>query len=326
VPTTTWTIYEVPNTYVASGTDPTISGVFSLTVVDDDGDLDASNFADGGTDQILTFDGGAVDAYQFYYDDTITINGGTETIKTFQLRISGVTRSFVMNDTGGSIPGATVGTSFTLDGYASYTAIPYTDLLCFAQGTRILTDKGNRPIELLKVGDLVHTKDHGFQPIRWIGKSSLTTRDLLARPHLRPIIVPASSFARHVPERDLYLSPQHRILLSGWQVELNFGIEEALASAKSIVGRNGIRVDMARREVDYYHFMFDQHEVVYSEGLPTESFLVGDTIEDGMDQAMLDEILELFPELAVGQKDEIASPARPILRRFEVSTLQDIAA
>jgi len=297
-----------------------------MSVSDGDLMLDGTKNADPGSNQIMTVDGQSVSRYNFYFDDTISINGTTETIKTFQLRINGVTRSFVMNDTGTSIPGAGVGTDFTLTSFTDYTPVTYTSLLCFAGGTHILTDKGHKTVERLKVGDLVKTKDHGLQPIRWVGKAELTIRDLIARPHLCPVLIPASSFGRNVPQRDLYVSPQHRVLLGGWQVELNFGIDEVLAPAICLVGKNGIRVDVERRSVDYFHIMFDHHEVIYSEGLATESFLVGDTIQDGMDQAQLHEILELFPELGCGNAADCNEPVRPILRRFEVNTLESFAA
>jgi hypothetical protein len=326
VPTTTITIYEVSNSYVTNGSNTSISGVFQLTITDGDLTLQSSEGSDSGSSQVMTMDGSAVQRYRFYYDDTISINGGTETVKTFQLRINGVMRSFIMNDSGPTIPSATVGTTFNLLGYTNYTNVNYSQLLCFVRGTRILTSKGNRPVENLRIGDLVETKDHGMQPIRWAGKASLSIRDLIAQPHLRPVLIPASSFARNVPARDLYVSPQHRVMLSGWQVELNFGTDEVIAPAASMVGKNGIRIDVDRREVEYFHIMFDRHEMILSEGLATESFLAGATTISGMDKALLDEILELFPELASGAATKAIEPARTILQRFEVNTLKELAA
>ncbi len=326
MPTRTFTIYEVPNDYVATGNSPTISATFTMTVTDDDGSLEATEADDGGTSQVITVDGGGIDDYEFFYDDDITVGGGTETIKTFQLTIGGVTRSFVMNDDGDTIPGAGVGVSFTLNTYATYTPVDYTSLPCFVRGTLIGTADGDRPVEDLKVGDLIETMDQGLQPIRWIGNSPLSLRDLITRPNMRPVIIPASSFGKGYPQRDLHVSPQHRCLLGGWSVELNFGMEQALAPAKSMVGSKGIHVDTACTEVDYFHFMFDRHEVVFSEGLATESFLIGDTIREGMDQMQLQEILELFPELADMKHKKPIPPARPILRQFEVAVLEDLVA
>lgn len=328
MPTRSFTIYEVANSYVSAGTSPTISATFTLQVSDDDGFLNATAADDSGASQTLTFDGGSgtVSSYEFFYNDTVTIAGGSETIKTFQLTIDGVTRSFVMNDTGGTIPGAGVGVPFTLDVYGNYTPIDYNDLPCFTRGTLIQTENGYKAVENLKAGDLIHTADHGLQPIRWIGSSVVTLRDLLALPHLRPVVIPADCFGPARPARDLKVSPQHRIVLTGWQVELQFGTNEAFAPAKSLIGRRGIHTDTDCREVEYYHFMLDQHEVVLSEGLATESFLVGETIRDNMDLAQLEEILELFPELADYDQSKAAIPARPVLKRFEVAALDQLVA
>jgi len=322
----TFTIYEVPNSYVSFGGNPTISGMFTMSVSDDDGFLDATAGADSGTAQGITVDGGAIDSFRFYYDDNISIGGNTETIKTFQLTINGTTRSFVMNDDASTIPGAGVGVGLSLNSYGNYTALDYTSLPCFVRGTRINTPQGDRPIEGLKVGDLVNTLDHGAQPIRWIGSSALTLRELLARPHMRPILIGADSFGAGLPARDLRVSPQHRCLLRGWQVELQFGTDQMLAPAKSLVGRAGVIEDKGSEGVEYFHIMFDSHQIIFSEGLPTESFLVGDTIRDGMDQAQLDEILELFPELATGQDAKVSTPARPVLRSFEVAAIDELVA
>lgn len=322
----TYEIYEVPNSYVESGTAPTISGVFSIEIRDNDKNLDADEAADPGKAQRIYIDGDRVDDYQFFYDDIITINGGTETIKTFQLTIDGTVRSFVMNDSSHNLPGVGVGTSFTLDSYATYTSVPYKDFACFARGARIRTDCGDIAVEDLKLGDLVETMDNGFQPIRWIGSSKLSIRDLITLPHMRPITIAPGSLGPNLPENELRLSPQHRVLLSGWSVQLNFGLDEIFAPAKSIIGRAGVSVDQNCRDVEYFHFMFDNHEVVFSEGLPTESFLVGDTIRNGMDKDQLAEIEQLFPELAKRESGEYIPPARPILRKFEVNSLDALAA
>jgi hypothetical protein len=325
VPTTSVKIYEVPNSYVTSGTSPTISGVFVMTVTDGDLNLDSTEGADPGSSQIITVDGDPVSFYRFYYDDSITINGGSETIKTFQLTIDGTTRSFVMNDDGPNIPGADVGTSFTLDSYSNYTPITYDSVACFAAGTRIETDRGPVPVEMLTVGDVVRTLDCGLQPIRWIGRTALTRRDLLGRPHLAPIRIARGAFGAACPTRDLVVSPQHRVLLSGWPVELAYGEAQVLAPAVALVGRPGVTRETAGDGVTYVHFMFDRHQVVLSEGMPTESFLVGETIRDGMDRDQMAEILELFPDLA-GLSGTTAPAARPILKVREARALAVSAA
>src|SRR3990167_8332598 len=63
------------------------------------------------------------------------------------------------------------------------------DLLCvsFARGTMITLATGvQRPIEALASGDAVLTRDHGAQPIRWIGHTPLRAVGVFA-----PVVITA---------------------------------------------------------------------------------------------------------------------------------------
>ena len=321
MPTRTFTIYEVPNSYVSTGTAPTISGTFTMTVTDDDTTLDATAAADTGTAQSITVNGGPIDSFHFFYNDNISIAGGTQTVKTFQLTIGGTTRSFVMNDTASTIPGAGTGVGFSLNSYAGYTPLTYSSLPCFTRGTRIRTPYGECPIEDIKVGALVLTEDDGYQPVRWIGSTALSERDLIARNEMRPIRIEKGALGDGMPHRNLRVSPQHRVLMGGWQVALHFGHDQVLAPAKSLTNRRGVAIDETCKSVEYFHMMFDRHHVVYSEGLATESFLVGDTIRDSTDQAQLHEMLTLLPDLAHESHGVATVPARPILKSYEAGLL-----
>ncbi len=331
MPNRTFNIYEVPNSYVNFGTgpnggNPTISGVFKMNVVDNNGKLQATP-GSAGSGQVISLNGAPVDSYKFFYNDTISLNGSTTSVKTFQLTINGNTHSYIMNTSTNSLPaGIGAGSSYSLTTYNDYTPLKYQNVACFGKDTLIETKTGPRPVQDLAVGDLVRTMDHGYQAIRWIGGTRLSLRDLIRRPELRPVFVPANSLGTGLPARDLTVSPQHRLMLGGWEVQLNFALDQVLAPAVSLCGKSGIHVDQACTEVEYFHFMFDHHEVVFSEGLPSESFLVGDTIRDGMDQAQLEEILTLFPELATRKNREAITPARPILKTFEARTLGCLVA
>ena len=83
------------------------------------------------------------------------------------------------------------------------------NFLCFAQGTWVTTPSGQVPIEELAAGDMVVTMDHGPQPIRWIGSSKRP-----ATGNMAPILIRKGALGN---TRDLRVSPQHRMLLSGWQ-------------------------------------------------------------------------------------------------------------
>ena len=120
--------------------------------------------------------------------------------------------------------------------------------------------------------------------------------------------------------RDLRLSQQHRVLLSDWRAELLFGTAEVLVAAVHLVNGHAIRLSPCD-QVDYVHLLFDRHELIFSEGILTESFR-----PDGYSLSLLShptrqEVLMLFPELA--QKTGVYGPtARPCLRAWEARALQ----
>lgn len=191
---------------------------------------------------------------------------------------------------------------------------------CFTPGTRIATPQGAVPVERLAVGDRVTTLDHGPQTIRWVGAVDLAAPRLRADPSLRPVRVRAGALGAGRPCRDMLLSPQHRVLLSGWHAELLFGAGEVLAAVKHLVNDRTIAVAHDVDRVTYIHFMFDRHEVVLADNLPAESFLPGPMTLSALDRDARDELVALFPGLAAGGHCPLTS-ARPQLRRWEASLL-----
>jgi hypothetical protein len=191
--------------------------------------------------------------------------------------------------------------------------VPYADLVaCFTSGTLIKTQSGEVAIEDLTKGDMVLTMDHGYQPIRWIGSSKCAATGDLA-----PILIRKGALGN---TRDLRVSPQHRMLLSGWHAEVLFGEREVLATAKSLVNDHSILREEGG-EVEYFHMLFDSHEIVYAEGAPSESFHPGAEGWKALDMATRNEILELFPQLANGNFDSYGPSARASLKYKEGSLL-----
>lgn len=191
---------------------------------------------------------------------------------------------------------------------------------CFTPGTMIETDRGAVAVETLEVGDLVLTLDHGLQPIRWIGKRTLSPKELARQPKLRPVLIRAGALGPGLPARDMRVSPQHRLLLTGAYAELITGEAEALAPALYYIGRPGIVQDAAAMGICYIHLMFDRHEIVQSDGLWSESFQPGAATMSGMDQAQRAEILSLFPGLPAGGASAYPA-ARSTLKRYEVQQI-----
>lgn len=197
-------------------------------------------------------------------------------------------------------------------------------LICVARGTLIDTKTGPVPVERLRLGDMVRTVDGPPQPVRWIGCRHVSRIEMHADPSLRPIRIVAGAFGENGPSRDLIVSPQHRILLDDWRAELHFGVGEVLVPAKGLVNDKTICMDTNAKEVDYFHILLDRHEIMYTEGLPTESFHPGGYALGEIGSIARGEILALFPELA----DEKAVPetARTVLRPWQGALLQDCVA
>ncbi|MBD3766125.1 MAG: Hint domain-containing protein [Rhodobacterales bacterium] len=166
------------------------------------------------------------------------------------------------------------------------------DLLCvsFARGTRITLATGEqRAIEALAPGDRVLTRDHGPQPVRWIGRATLRAQGSFA-----PVVIAAGAMGN---AGDLIVSPHHRIFLYQRDRAPGLPTSEILVQAKHLADGETI----FRREggvVDYFSLVFDRHEIVYAEGIPAESLLVTEATVTRLPEEMAAEVRARFPGLA----------------------------
>jgi hypothetical protein len=116
------------------------------------------------------------------------------------------------------------------------------------------------------------------------------------------------------------LSPNHRLLVANDRTALYFDEHEVLVAAKHLIGGDGVhQVDSVG--TTYFHFMFDQHEVVLSNGAWTESFQPGDYTLKGLGNAQRNEIYDLFPELKAPTGLEAYQAARKTLKKHEARLL-----
>ncbi len=179
---------------------------------------------------------------------------------------------------------------------------------CFVLGTLILTDRGQVPIEDLKIGDLVETLDHGPVPVRWIGR-----RRIRALGPFAPIRIAAHALDN---DRDLLVSPNHRMLIRGWQAELLFGETEVLVAAKHLINDRTIRRETGMDWVEYLHILLEQHEIVRANGSAAESLNPAFLADWPEDDPAFTEVQTLFPELFSGDLMQ-AQGIRAHLKGFE---------
>ncbi|GLS87802.1 hypothetical protein GCM10010873_27760 [Cypionkella aquatica] len=172
-------------------------------------------------------------------------------------------------------------------------------IACFTPGTMVLTDHGKIAVEDLRIGDRILTRDNSFQPIRWVGRRDLSAAELAVSPQFNPVQIAAGALGAGLPERDMRVSPQHRMLISNARAELFFGEHEVLVAATNLVGTPGI-TRVKPGQVSYIHFMFDIHQVICADGAWSESFQPGAHSLAGLHAAQRDEVLALFPELTDG--------------------------
>ncbi|WP_246175240.1 Hint domain-containing protein [Paracoccus limosus] len=182
--------------------------------------------------------------------------------------------------------------------------------VCFRHGTLIRTERGDIAVEHLRVGDRVMTRDNGPQVLRWIGRKALDGDQLRLFAQLRPVRIRAGALGRDMPRRDLHLSQQHRVLVGSRIAERIFGRNEVLVAAKHLLALPGIERDDSLQPLEYYHLLFDRHEILFSEGAQTESLFTGPEALRAIDAAARAEIVALFPELAAEDPDRL--PARQI--------------
>jgi hypothetical protein len=168
-------------------------------------------------------------------------------------------------------------------------------VICFTPDTRLATPMGPRMIRDLQPGDMIETRDNGPQEVLWCGHRRMTGARLYAMPHLRPIRFKAGALGNGRPDEDLLVSPQHRMLLKGPAAQALFNTPEVLVAAEDLLNDQSVIVDHTLREVTYVHILLQRHNVIWANGLESESFHPSNTALDTVDPAQLGQLLQLLP-------------------------------
>ncbi|HSF63235.1 MAG TPA: Hint domain-containing protein [Paracoccaceae bacterium] len=316
----------VGQTYGAPG-DPLLNDVVSITSVNRGGDstaLEQDNAVANDRVRVDFGTGGPV-TYTFdaavNYSATITyVNGTTASVTAVVFQTTSGELFLVPTFTEGTPLNAALTAapirSITLDAVAGNSFLGLavdrpvlTFPVCFVRGTRIRTPAGDRAVESLTPGTRILTADHGPQVLRWIGNRQFTAAELAGNPALAPVRIVAGALGPGLPARDLTVSQQHRVLVASRVAGRMFGAPEVLVAARHLVGLPGIGMAPPQAGVEYWHLLFDRHEVVFSEGARTESLFTGPEALRAVTPAARAEILAIFPDLG----SRLPDPARPLI-------------
>ncbi|MEM6727335.1 MAG: Hint domain-containing protein [Pseudomonadota bacterium] len=189
-------------------------------------------------------------------------------------------------------------------------------MICFTPGVQIGVAEGTRDVASLAPGDMVQTKDNGLQRVLWVGSRRISGARLHVMPSLLPVRVLAGALGGKRPDAELLVSPEHRMLVQGARARDLFNAEEVLVSARDLVDGRGVWIDRMVQEVTYVHVLFERHEIVFANGLETESF---HPVQAAMSVAQRAEVEERLP----GAYDR--DFARRVLSRPEAAILSHAA-
>ncbi|MBS1303783.1 Hint domain-containing protein [Loktanella sp. SALINAS62] len=325
----TATFSEIEQVATGSGNDTITADAGSQTVSTGAGNdtIDLGTGADSidagaGNDLITVAEGDVAEGGDG--DDTFIVQDqlGTETINIFGGSGDETTGDRLVLGTLGNLKeilanavddgtGSYSGTA-TLDDGTILNFSNIEEIVCFTPGAMIATPRGARDVATLRVGDLVVTRDHGLQPIRWIQSRTVPATGGFAPILIRPGVVTGQ-------EADLLVSPQHRMLFHGYRAELLFGESEVLVPAKHLLDGRHVTQEFGG-DVTYIHMMFDHHEIVFANGAATESFHPGDVGMNAIHDSAREELFALFPELR-SDVNLYGDTARRCLKRHESQLL-----
>jgi len=178
------------------------------------------------------------------------------------------------------------------------TARDYTTFAtCFCRGTLIETAHGPMPVEALSRGLALPTENGTLQPIEAVLHRHIPANELAAAPNLLPVRISAGALGNGLPTRDLWVSRQHRMLVSSPICQRMFGGPKVLVAAVRLTDLPGVYVDDSVTTVEYFHILMPQHEVIFAENTATESLYLGHGTLGTLSQAARDEITQIFPDL-----------------------------
>jgi Hint domain-containing protein len=150
----------------------------------------------------------------------------------------------------------------------------------FTRGTLITMSNGlQRPIEDLRPGDKVLTRNNGPREIHWVGQQTVRASGALA-----PVVIRKGTLNN---ENDLVLSPNHRLFIYQRRDHMGAGRSEIMVKAKRLINGTTV-VQSVGGFVEYFQLLFEQHEIIYAEGIAAESLFVDTRVKPVLPLALRD--------------------------------------
>jgi VCBS repeat-containing protein len=246
---------------------PNITGAETGSVYENSGQIVTGQLTDSGNNVANTW---SISAQGQYGSASIDSNG---------------VWSYDLNDLNATVqaldPGQTLTDVFTVhlsDAFGSdnqQISVTIHGVPCLTAGTLVATEAGQRPVETIRPPERVWTRDHGLQPVRWAGSRRVSLEESRKNRRYRPVRIEAGALGPGLPERTLWVSRQHRMLVSSGIAQCVFGSRDVLIAAIRLTVLDAIRIEQDPAPVTYVHLLFDRHEVIFAEGAPTESLLPG---------------------------------------------------
>lgn len=275
---------------------------YSAVIDDDDANLDGA----ADNNETVSINGGAFGATAgppYDIDVSFTDTSGNPHVETFYFFNTGGNWYFIPG------PGSEFTVGATFGSYQSHTSTPtpYSTITCFVRGTLIETKNGPVPVEQLQAGEKVLAADGELKTLRLAMSRKIPAHEVADNLKLAPVRIMAGALGNGMPKRDLLVSRQHRMLVSSNVCERMFGQREALVAAIRLTELPGVFIEADHGAVEYFHLLFDCHEVIFAEGTPSESFFTGPEALKSMLPEAREEILKILPQ--IGQADYSPEPA-----------------
>lgn len=142
------------------------------------------------------------------------------------------------------------------------------------KGTQVMTELGPVAVEHLRPGDMVATRDAGFQPVIWTGAQRLGGGRLSAMPSLRPVCLHPGAVDNGVMsegQSDLYVAPRQRVVMSDPAAQTLFMEDTVLVRAADLINDAEVRPLYHAPKATYIAVLLVDHHILQANGFEVES-------------------------------------------------------